>query len=141
MGWDEGRLKNVSDALRREAQDLGEMLRKMDEEEGLRRLIMEAEAALGHGPAAEYSAPTPDESIPQAQPPSDEGSRDRQMIEATRPEEVVPLPVLALTGGSNAAPATARDDGEVIDIAVGAPGSEHEEDWRETVQRGDRRLV
>ena len=47
MGWDEVRLKRESEEIRREAQGLGDLLRSFNAGDDTRRLIREAEAALG----------------------------------------------------------------------------------------------
>lgn len=46
MGWDEKRLEKESETLKNEAKGLGDLLRHLNEKEGLQRLIAEAEAAI-----------------------------------------------------------------------------------------------
>ncbi|WVR05749.1 dihydroorotate dehydrogenase (fumarate) [Kwoniella sp. DSM 27419] len=59
MGWDERRLAQESEAVRKEAQGLGDLLRQLDQKEGMATLVAEAEQALGlvqaavHGEAGE----------------------------------------------------------------------------------------
>ena len=47
MGWDEARLRSQSEVIRQEAREMGDLLRSLGEEDDTRRLIREAEAALG----------------------------------------------------------------------------------------------
>ncbi|OCF33319.1 dihydroorotate dehydrogenase (fumarate) [Kwoniella heveanensis BCC8398] len=46
MGWDERRVAQESEAVKKEAQGLGELLRQLDDREGLATLTREAEQAL-----------------------------------------------------------------------------------------------
>ena len=46
MGWDEKRLEKESEALRKEAEGLGAMLRNLKEKEDMQSLVKEAEEAL-----------------------------------------------------------------------------------------------
>lgn len=55
MGWDEKRLEKESQALKKEAEDLGQMLRESSEEKDLARLIDEAEKAIKGTSSSHFS--------------------------------------------------------------------------------------
>ncbi|WWD09245.1 dihydroorotate dehydrogenase (fumarate) [Kwoniella europaea PYCC6329] len=49
MGWDENRIKRESDNIKKEAENLGDLLRHISEKESMADLINRAEQALGRG--------------------------------------------------------------------------------------------
>lgn len=125
MGWNEQRLELESEALKKEAEGLGDLLRELNEKEDLGRLVKEAEAAIMKPTAprdnlmgAEQGAAAESEQVgnhlEQAIIAAIEAARqpEGRAIEAAR-EEVVPV---------QAEPAQ-RDE------------------WTQTVRDGQRRLV
>ena len=144
MGWDEARLKRESEVVKREAEGLGELLRKLGEEDDSRRLIREAEAALGRfGERTDPESGGSRDNLLGAADMS-EGEAARRMIEDD------PTP----RAEDAASPATARTIEEAMELApVGIDlrpimvikeeksAVVEEEEWGREAGGGSRRLV
>ncbi|ORX38524.1 hypothetical protein BD324DRAFT_588950 [Kockovaella imperatae] len=136
-------LKSGLETLKREAQGLGEMLRRMNEEDDTRRLMKEAEAALSESSKVAEAQLVTEEAEGGPTPASDTQAK---LLEEEQNTEPLPVdgPILVLTDGSAAdRPAEATsEDPEMPPLSENLEGRDGEaEHWRNTVTSGDRRLV
>lgn len=131
MGWDEKRLFNEADALKAEAQGLGDMLRKQWHKDDMARLVAEAEAAIA-GTASR-------DNLAGSAAPKGQEENSGQAIEASASPtriEAAPIDVLQTSNALEAAP-------EPIPLVdqpgITSPTARNE--WRDHVQSSQRRLV
>ncbi|WVN85863.1 dihydroorotate dehydrogenase (fumarate) [Cryptococcus depauperatus CBS 7841] len=154
MGWDEARVKQESDALKDEAKGLGDLLRRLTEKEEIANLVAQAEKALGKVSGMSLSENEKDaakdavgdvlpthvvESLSQhVQSPHHtlENALDEELrvseaalsigeALATKPEQGVDL-----------APIVVLDERKSVE-----QGDEKDNEWRQSVKDGPKRLV
>ena len=142
---DQDPLKAGSEALRREAQGLGEMLRRMNEEDDTRRLVEEAEAALrGVRMVGHQETPQEPTQAQVLQPQALEGVQTEVLPPAVpllvlpNPE---PEPVEVHEEVARAILETGHERGETTPAILEAGHDDADDHWRENVQRGERRIV
>ena len=156
-GWDEKRVASEGDALKAEAQGLGDMLRKQWEEDDLARLVGEAEAAIG-GETDAQAAGSRDNLAGAAEMGQLEG-QIVQAIEALAQErrEGQTAALSRAVEPSTTEPPAATETTPMLIEPVGGPlgpvvvpivdqpnvGADlsAREDWREEVRTSQRRLV
>ena len=167
MGWDEKRLERESERLKAEAERWGEELRKMQEDEDTRRLVEEAQAALGRGPdEASQSEGTGSRAAPpeSTRAGSSIGMEERAGLDAPdrRRGTLEPPPLTGVVESGRPVLIMLEDmvtpDGDEIvttetmvevdpsretsRVSDGhEPAEEEREGWRTDVTSGDRRLV
>jgi dihydroorotate dehydrogenase len=143
MGWDEKRLEQESEALRKEAEGLGELLRKAWEEDDTARLVKEAQEALS-------DIKVPSGNLAGA---PDVAERHKEAVQglmeaATQPQmqaiETAPAVSIEaeqlLTIGTAVVPEPVTAPVEIKEIEV-TPVLEQEDTWTSAVRSGQRRLV
>ncbi|KAK8865841.1 dihydroorotate dehydrogenase (fumarate) [Kwoniella newhampshirensis] len=170
MGWDEKRLYQESQAVKKEAEGLGELLRQLTEKEGVAKLVQEAEAALGivkktaseeeegKGTEAETAsrdnamgaveAPpsgtdtlTPTTGLGEAAPVSAQSPKTRS-IEHAPTEDDGPGIGAPSVGEALMSEPVPVDLGPVVVLDVAAEtAGESENEWTRSVHSGQRRLV
>ena len=142
MGWDEARLKRESEVVKREAESLAELLRETDDEDDVRRLVREAEAALGKFGEMETSGSggardnllgadvsegeaarrmIEDDPTPAEDPPSHEHARTIEEAVELTPVGIDLRPIMVIE--------------EVV------PAVDEEEQWGRAARVGSRRIV
>ena len=133
LGYNEKRFETESAELKKEAEGLGELLRHLDEKEGLQNLIREAEAAVQR-PAeprdnllgAEQTTDAPQTISPEV------GNALEQAIVAA---------IQAPKGErSSAETAPVIEHKEEMTVAE-LPSAKREDEWTKTVRNGQKRLV
>ena len=153
MGWDEARFKKDNEAVRREEEGLGELLRQFDEDEGTRRLIEEAEMALGYSKAQRGRTEPRDNALG-----SQGGSKDgitKGLVEAAprHPAMEETSSQRAPSRPSLGAPSIEEAlESEPVEVDLmpmtvmvadesSVRGVDEEEEWRRAARGGSRRLV
>ncbi|WWD17974.1 dihydroorotate dehydrogenase (fumarate) [Kwoniella shandongensis] len=127
MGWDENRLKQESEAVKKEAEGLGELLRHLTEKEDVARLVQEAEKALGQAKASTSSKES--EKEPQQEKGAESASRDNAIGAVDAPEQVGDVarglveaaPSSQPTEGTLIEHTTSEHENETPGVGVGAP--------------------
>lgn len=141
MGWNEKRLEHETDALKREAEGLGQLLREAWEKDDTDRLVKEAQAVLTGKPTP--SAQTAQSDQP-AQAPVQQGqnlveTRHAATIEAV-PAQETPEQLLTIEAAVVPEPVTAPVEIQVKVVPT-IPVVPEEDAWSASVRSGQRRLV
>jgi dihydroorotate dehydrogenase len=139
MGWtDEDRFKKTNEALRREAEGLGELLKNLSDKEDTANLVRKAKEALGH-----FKPPQPRDNLlgspsegapaPSVDTPTTETDSSARTITSGN---VGGVPALL----QNVLPAPAADFAPIV-VEEDVKPQEEVDEWRQTVREGQRRLV
>jgi len=147
MGWDEARLKRESEVVRREAKGLGDLLRQLNEGDDTKRLIREAEVALGRlreskKEEGDGMAGSRDNAMGAK---TSGGGTARAMVESSRP----PLMLEDSTREEIARTIEEAMDLEpeeidlrpIMVIEQELPRADEDDEWRRAATGGSRRLV
>ena len=149
MGWDEKRLELESEKVRKEAADLGEILRKAWEEDDLKRLVEAAEKALHEGKSGARDNAMGSEVVPEEQK-----ELVRGLVEGLVQRAAEEPPVRGMIEGSGEVRDQREGVPEVLEAVVNEPvvhvrpvvvdvvdDGRREDQWTQTVRSGQRRLV
>lgn len=143
MGWDENRLQQESQALVEEARGLAELLRQSDDKEETVKLVEQAERALGI--VKEEVAPRPPSSAAAAAAAPVEAavpSRDGFVIESggvgapSIGEALIAEPVPQV----DLAPIVVLEE-KKTNVDERREGGERDNEWKQAVKTGSKRLV
>lgn len=151
MGWDEKRLEKESQALKEEAEGLGELLRHLNEKEDMQKLVREAEEALKR----ESKATQPRDNLMGSQAPANEGEGEKMEKKAQGALEKVEHGAervgnaleQAIVAAIEAATPRSNRSGEAQETPAPAPvetrpsPGKEQDDFRRSVRTGQRRLV
>jgi dihydroorotate dehydrogenase len=129
MGWNEQRLERESEALKKEAQGLGDLLRELNEKEDLSRLVKEAEAAI-------IKPTAPRDNLMGAE----EGSEGTRTVSEQVGNQLEQAIVAAIEAGSRQPEGRAIEPAREEVVPVQAEPAQPDE-WTQSVREGQRRLV
>jgi dihydroorotate dehydrogenase len=137
MGWtDEDRFKKTSEALKKEAEGLGELLRGLSDKEDTASLVRKAEEAL-----KQFKPPQPRDNLlgstsEGAAAPTAEASEDVESTKTITSGNVGGVPALL----RSVLPAPAADFAPIV-VEENVQPQEEVDDWRRDAREGQRRLV
>jgi dihydroorotate dehydrogenase len=141
MGWtDEDRFKKTNEALKKEAEGLGELLKNLSDKEDTASLVRKAEEAL-----RKFKAPQPRDNLlgstaegSPASAPASETPESKDSTKTITSGNVGGAPALL----ESVLPAPAADFAPiVVEENVQPQPQEEVDEWKQTVQKGQRRLV
>lgn len=139
MGWtDEDRFKKTNEALKKEAEGLGELLKNLSDKEDTASLVRKAEEAL-----RQFKPPQPRDNLlgsttEGAPAPDSDTSESNGSTKTITSGNVGGEPALL----ESVLPAPAADFAPiVVEEDVQPQPKEEVDEWRQTVQKGQRRLV
>ena len=139
MGWtDEDRFKKTNEALKKEAEGLGELLKNLSDKEDTASLVRKAEEALRR-----FKPPQPRDNLlgsttDGGPAPTSETSESQKPTQTITSGNVGGVPALL----ESVLPAPAADFAPIVAEENVQPQPQEEVDeWKQTVQKGQRRLV
>ena len=128
MGWSEDQLRQESEKVKREAEGLGQLLREMNDEVDMERLVREAEETLGRWSKQE-------ETVEVESPASSSQSEASAEIPAIEGKAGI---LDALEGAAVETPRLIEFRPVVVAVE---PEAGRDDEWTNTVRSGQRRLV
>jgi dihydroorotate dehydrogenase len=143
MGWDEKRLEHETDALKREAEGLGQLLREAWEKDDTDRLVKEAQAVLTGKPSSRTE--TEADQSGQASAPAQQSqnlveTQHVAAIGAVPETPETPEQLLTIEAAVVPEPVTAPVEIQV-EVVPTIPVVPEEDAWSSSVRSGQRRLV